>query len=153
MSTASMTYGNLALKDESVTQQSLEVVSGGAKTIVSRCAQVAAPDVYAAVKSASEPTNVSLLVRLALIIAASFTLMASAMFIDIRAERQTAFIDSLVQQKVVVRNGDSLWDIATEHAVNGLSTDETVEVIRMWNSLPNATLYSGMELVVPALAS
>ena len=52
---------------------------------------------------------------------------------------------------ISVKPGDSLWAIAEEHGVEGMTTQETTELIRMWNDLDTATLQPGTELLVPAL--
>lgn len=52
---------------------------------------------------------------------------------------------------ISVKPGDSLWVIAEEHGVEGMTTQETTELIRMWNDLDTSTLQPGMELLVPAL--
>lgn len=52
--------------------------------------------------------------------------------------------------EIVVAAGDTLWDIASEHGIDGLSTEDTVHVVRAWNDLDSATLRPGASLVVPA---
>lgn len=69
------------------------------------------------------------------------------------ASEDAAFSAALSQadrQTIVVRPGDSLWSIAEGHQIEGLSTDQTTEVIRSWNDLASSTLQPGEELVVPA---
>ena len=50
---------------------------------------------------------------------------------------------------VTVLPGDSLWQIAQEHPVPGLTTDELVHVIREDNCLASAELQVGMQLEIP----
>lgn len=52
---------------------------------------------------------------------------------------------------ISVTSGDSLWTLAEEHSVEGMTTQETTELIRMWNDLESSTLQPGTELLVPAL--
>ena len=54
---------------------------------------------------------------------------------------------------VSVSPGDSLWGIAAEHGAEGMTTQETTELIRTWNDLDSATLQPGTELLVPVAAS
>ena len=50
----------------------------------------------------------------------------------------------------VPENG-TLWDLAREHGVSGLSTAETVTLIRARNDLPTGSLVVGQSLQVPAM--
>jgi len=50
----------------------------------------------------------------------------------------------------VPENG-TLWDLAREHPVSGLSTAETVTLIRTRNDLPTGSLVVGQSLQVPAM--
>lgn len=51
--------------------------------------------------------------------------------------------------EVSVEDGDSLWSIASEHPVEGLSTQEAVDAIMRWNELDVAGLRPGQTLLVP----
>lgn len=76
--------------------------------------------------------------------------MLAAMFL-VAAGSRSAFenaLDSTPTQYVEVFEGDSLWTLAEEHPVSGLTTQETTELIRAWNDLDHATLQPGMELLV-----
>lgn len=76
--------------------------------------------------------------------------MLAAMF-SVAAGSRSAFenaLDSTPTQYVEVFEGDSLWTLAEEHPVSGMTTQETTELIRAWNDLDHATLQPGMELIV-----
>ena len=76
--------------------------------------------------------------------------MLAAMF-SVAAGSRSAFenaLDSTPTQYVEVFEGDSLWTLAKEHPVSGMTTQETTELIRAWNDLDHATLQPGMELLV-----
>lgn len=76
--------------------------------------------------------------------------MLAAMF-SVAAGSRSAFenaLDSTPTQYVEVIEGDSLWTLAEEHPVSGLTTQETTKLIRAWNDLDHATLQPGMELLV-----
>lgn len=76
--------------------------------------------------------------------------MLAAMF-SVAAGSRSAFenaLDSTPTQYVEVFEGDSLWTLAEEHPVSGMTTQETTELIRAWNDLDHATLQPGMELLV-----
>lgn len=51
---------------------------------------------------------------------------------------------------VTVAEGSSLWDLATANPVSGLSTPETIVLIRDANGLCSSTLKVGQVLRVPA---
>ena len=53
---------------------------------------------------------------------------------------------------VAVDSSGTLWEIASLHGVPGLSTSETVELIRDENGLASSTLYAGQTLRVPAVS-
>lgn len=76
--------------------------------------------------------------------------MLAAMF-SVASGSRSAFenaLDSTPTQYVEVFEGDSLWTLAKEHPVSGMTTQETTELIRAWNDLDYATLQPGMELLV-----
>lgn len=54
---------------------------------------------------------------------------------------------------VSVERGQSLWEIAQAHPIDGRSTAETVEYIIARNGLDDSTLQPGTALQVPATAS
>ena len=82
---------------------------------------------------------------IAVVLAALFTVLGSeARTFDralVETERTTVSVDP----------GDTLWDIAEEHGVDGLTTQQSVDLIRTWNDLEQSALQPGMELLVPAL--
>ena len=49
----------------------------------------------------------------------------------------------------MVREGDSLWQIAEAHPVEGRSVADVVQWIQHTNGLNNATLFVGQVLIVP----
>lgn len=51
---------------------------------------------------------------------------------------------------ITVRSGDTIWSLAKQHPVEGLSTAQTVEVIRDLNGLDSSTIAAGSSLMVPA---
>ncbi len=50
---------------------------------------------------------------------------------------------------VEVVSGDTLWDIATDNPIEGITVNETVDVIKKANDLDSGLLVPGMELRVP----
>lgn len=54
---------------------------------------------------------------------------------------------------ITVHAGESLWTIAQEHPVEGLSTAQTVQLIMHMNDLADSTIAAGRPLHVPVPAS
>lgn len=52
-------------------------------------------------------------------------------------------------RRVVVRTGESLWSIARRNPMPGLSTAETVSLIKRANGLRGSSVASGEALAVP----
>jgi Tfp pilus assembly protein FimV len=48
-----------------------------------------------------------------------------------------------------VERGDTLWQIAADHRLDGLTTEQTVGVIARLNHLEGQTLAEGSEIEVP----
>lgn len=67
---------------------------------------------------------------------------------------RTGFVSGVLSscetQSVEVSAGDSLWSIAEEHAVEGVSTRDVVSWISEQNHLASASISTGQTLVVPA---
>jgi len=54
---------------------------------------------------------------------------------------------------VRVESGDTLWHLAKRHPVEGLTTEQTVELIVQHNQLTGATVQAGAQISVPARTS
>jgi hypothetical protein len=52
---------------------------------------------------------------------------------------------------VSVTEHTTLWDIAREHPVPGLSTAETVQLIRDHNGLPSDVVHAGLIITAPVV--
>ena len=77
-------------------------------------------------------------------VAVAFTLffvLATSVF----SARHAAYADSVANVTY-----DSLWSLAQEHPVDGLSTQETSDMIRSVNHLDRGSLDAGAVLKVPA---
>ena len=55
--------------------------------------------------------------------------------------------------RVRVERGDTLWAIAKQHRVSGLSTEQTADLIARLNNLDAPALVAGRELKVPVSRS
>lgn len=147
MNATNLVQGNLALKLETPAEPTFTVVKGGR----SRFQPVAAmPDraqhtvVAAAPVALKAPTIVAFAVAFTL-----FFVLATTVF----TARHAAYADSVSNvtfETVHVHTGDSLWSLAEEHPVEGLTTQETSDIIRSANHLERGSLDAGAVLKVPA---
>ena len=147
MNATDMVQGNLALKLETPTAPVFTVVKGGrsgiqtlpGKPVRSRCV---------ATTSAPVALKASTIVALAVALTLSFVLATS-----IFSARHAAYAESVsnvTYETVRVQSGDSLWSLAQEHPIEGLSTQETSDMIRSVNHLERGSLDAGAHLKVPA---
>ena len=147
MNAADMVQGNLALKLETPAAPAFTVVKGGrsgfqtlpGKPVRSQC--VATTSAPVALKAS---TIVVLAVALTL-----FFVLATSIF----SARHAAYAESVsnvTYETVRVQSGDSLWSLAQEHPIEGLSTQETSDMIRNVNHLEHGSLDAGVHLKVPA---
>lgn len=147
MNATDMVQGNLALKLETPAAPAFTVVKGGrsgfqtlpGKPVRSQC--VATTSAPVALKAS---TIVALAVALTL-----FFVLATSIF----SARHAAYAKSasnVTYETVRVQSGDSLWSLAQEHSVDGLSTQETSDIIRSVNHLEHGSLDAGDVLKVPA---
>lgn len=146
MNATDMVQGNLALKLETPTAPVFTVVKGGrsgfqtlpGKPVRSRCV---------ATTSAPVALKASTIVALAVALTLSFVLATS-----IFSARHAAYAESVsnvTYETVRVQPGDSLWSLAQEHPIEGLSTQETSDMIRSVNHLERGSLDAGAHLKVP----
>lgn len=147
MNATDMVQGNLALKLETPAAPAFTVVKGGrsgfqtlpGKPVRSQC--VATTSAPVALKAS---TIVALAVALTL-----FFVLATSIF----SARHAAYAESVsnvTYETVRVQSGDSLWSLAQEHPIEGLSTQETSDMIRNVNHLEHGSLDVGVHLKVPA---
>lgn len=93
----------------------------------------------------STPSLDRYITRAAVLLAAAtaIVLLASALVAPARPEPES-------WTSVDVAAYGTLWEIAANHRVPGLSTAQTVELIAEENNLSSSTLYTGQVLRVPA---
>lgn len=147
MNATNMVQGNLALKLETPAAPAFTVVKGG------RSGYQPLP-----VKSArnqhavAAPTPVALKVSTIVAVAVALTLffvLATSVF----SARHAAYAESVsnvTYETIRVQPGDSLWSFAEEYPIEGLSTQETSDMIRNVNHLEHGSLAAGAYLKVPA---
>ena len=147
MNTSDMVQGNLALKLETPAAPAFTVVKGGRSGFQTlpgkpaRSQRVAAASAPVALKAS---TIIALAVSLTL-----FFVLATSIF----SARHAAYAESVsnvTYETVRVQSGDSLWSLAQEHPIEGLSTQETSDMIRSVNHLEHGSLDAGAHLKVPA---
>ena len=147
MNATNMVQGNLALKLETSAEYTFTVVQGGRSSFQpltvkpGRNQQAVAAPGRVALKV---PTIVAVAVALTL-----FFVLATSVF----SARHAAYAESVsnvTYETIRVQSGDSLWSLAEEYPIEGLSTQETSDMIRNVNHLEHGSLAAGAHLKVPA---
>ena len=147
MNATDMVQGNLALKIQTPAAPAFTVVKGGRSSFQTlpgkpaRSQRVATTSAPVALKAS---TIVALAVALTL-----FFVFATSIF----SARHAAYAESVsnvTYETIRVQSGDSLWSLAQEHPIKGLSTQETSDMIRDVNHLEHGSLDAGAHLKVPA---
>lgn len=147
MNATDMVQGNLALKLETPAAPAFTVVKGGRSGFQTLPGKPARSQCVATT-SASVALKVSTIVALAVALTLFFVLATS-----IFSARHAAYAESVsnvTYEAVRVQSGDSLWSLAQEHPIEGLSTQETSDMIRNVNHLEKGSLDVGAHLKVPA---
>ena len=147
MNAADMVQGNLALKLEAPAAPAFTVVKGGRSGF-----QAVAPKPNRAQHAAVASASVALKASTVVAIAVAFTLffvLATTVF-TARHAAYADFVANVTYETVRVQAGDSLWSLAEDHPVEGLSTQETSDMIRSVNHLEHGSLDAGAHLKVPA---
>ncbi|MCI7620195.1 MAG: LysM peptidoglycan-binding domain-containing protein [Collinsella sp.] len=147
MNATDMVQGNLALKLETPAAPAFTVVKGGRSGFQTLPGKPVRSQ-SVATTSAPVALKVSTIVALAVALTLFFVLATS-----IFSARHAAYAESasnVTYETVRVQSGDSLWSLAQEHSVDGLSTQETSDIIRSVNHLEHGSLDAGDVLKVPA---
>lgn len=125
--------GNLALSFESADTPSFTIIDGAVSSY-----------------RGPQPRAINPVLGIALIVLLVTSLIAVGWTVTVgRSVARAEAVATVETTSVAVSAGDSLWSIAAEHGVDGLSTQDVVEVIRELNEFEQGTLQPGMELVVP----
>lgn len=65
---------------------------------------------------------------------------------------ENAVLSNVSVATVSVRQGDSLWSIASKNSVDGCSTNAVVAWIKSHNQLTTSDIYAGQQLFVPTIS-
>ena len=147
MNATNMVQGNLALKLEAPAEPTFTVVQGGRsgfQPLTVKPARNQRAVVAPARVALKVPTIVAVAVALTL-----FFVLATSVF----SARHAAYAESVsnvTYETIRVQPGDSLWSLAEEYPIEGLSTQETSDMIRNVNHLEHGSLAAGAHLKVPA---
>lgn len=147
MNATNMVQGNLALKLETSAEYTFTVVQGGCsgfQPLTVKPARNQQPVAAPGRVALKVPTIVAVAVALTL-----FFVLATSVF----SARHAAYAESVsnvTYETIRVQSGDSLWSLAEEYPIEGLSTQETSDMIRNVNHLEHGSLAAGAHLKVPA---
>lgn len=146
MNATNMVQGNLALKLETPAEPAFTVVQGGRFGFQPLAVKPARNQ-----QAVAAPGRVALKVSTIVAVAVALTLffvLATSVF----SARHAAYAESVsnvTYETVRVQPGDSLWSLAEEYPIEGLSTQETSDMIRNANHLEHGSLAAGAHLKVP----
>lgn len=143
-----MTYGNLALSIEDACpldyRPRFEVVEGGRSRDRVRGCTAAAP-------ASCSKRSKALSIAIAFVMGA--VLFGTFLSFELSAENAySSALASAPREEITVNTGDTLWALANEHPISGLSTADTVNVIAEWNELQGGCLHPGDLLLVPSVS-
>lgn len=147
MNATNMVQGNLALKLETPAAPAFTVVEGGRfaiQPVAVKPVRSQRSSVVTAPVALKPSTIVAVAVALTL-----FFVLATSVF----SARHAAYAESVsnvTYETIRVQPGDSLWSLAEEYPIEGLSTQETSDTIRNVNHLEHGSLAAGAHLKVPA---
>lgn len=147
MNATNMVQGNLALKLETSAEYTFTVVQGGCSSFQPLTVKPARNQ-----QAVAAPGRVALKVPTIVAVAVALTLffvLATSVF----SARHAAYAESVsnvTYETIRVQSGDSLWSLAEEYPIEGLSTQETSDMIRNVNHLEHGSLAAGAHLKVPA---
>lgn len=144
MNVTNMVQGNLALKLETPAEPTFTVVQGGRSGFQPLTVKPARNQ-QAVVAPARVALKVPTIVAVALTL---FFVLAMSVF----SARHAAYAESvsnITYETIRVQPGDSLWSLAEEYPIEGLSTQETSDMIRSVNHLEHGSLAAGAHLKVP----
>ena len=146
MNATNMVQGNLALKLETSAEYTFTVVQGGRSSFQPLTVKPARNQ-----QAVAAPGRVALKVPTIVAVAVALTLffvLATSVF----SARHAAYAESVsnvTYETIRVQSGDSLWSLAEEYPIEGLSTQETSDMIRNVNHLEHGSLAAGAHLKVP----
>ena len=138
MNVTNMVQGNLALKLETPAEPTFTVVQGGRSGFQPLTVQPARNQ-----QTVAAPTRAALKVSTIVAVAVALTL-----FFVHAAYAES--VSNVTYETIRVQHGDSLWSLAEEYPIEGLSTQETSDMIRNVNHLEHGSLAAGAHLKVPA---
>ncbi len=147
MNATNMVQGNLALKLETPAAPAFTVVKGG-RSGYQPLPVKSARNQHAVAAPTPVALKVSTIVAVAVALALFFVLATSVF-----SARHAAYAESVsnvTYETIRVQPGDSLWSLAEEYPIEGLSAQETSDMIRNVNHLEHGSLAAGAYLKVPA---
>lgn len=78
-----------------------------------------------------------------LILITALTIISVPIIVKAKGTQESQYIT------VVVRSGDTLWDIASEYTESNKDVRETIYNIKKTNNMDSAMLFPGQELLIP----
>lgn len=143
------TARNDVLQETCAPQRRLHIVERGAEPQGDSTAQVLPAVAHARLHAKGAGSEHSCILSCAAAALVLVLALGGATVLARRDASATAAMDSVEMTEVLVQPGDSLWGLAEEHGIEGVSTAQTVELILAWNGLESSTIQAGTVLAVP----
>ena len=143
MNATNMVQGNLALKLETSAEYTFTVVQGGCSGFQPLTVKPARNQ-----QAVAAPGRVAL--KVPTIVAVAVALVLATSVFSARHAAYAESVSNVTYETIRVQSGDSLWSLAEEYPIEGLSTQETSDMIRNVNHLEHGSLAAGAHLKVPA---
>ena len=144
-----LTQGNLALQAVEPEGPQLTVIDGALANPFSVAKK---PSVSPRGRSATHAQPVASTKVFALVVLVFVLVALPVCVLASMNDARTAAIDSITYETVSIQAGDSVWSLAQEHGVDGLTTQDVSEVISEANDLSGKILQPGQTVKVPASA-
>lgn len=143
-----MVYGNLALASEAPTRRAdvktRFVVVEGSLGHARPVRQVAHRPETSTSRLARVCAVASVVVMFLIVFVAGVSAFSN------RAELVSHAASEVAWAETTIREGDSLWTLAESHPIEGLSTQETADIIEAHNSFDSVMLKAGDTVLVPS---
>jgi hypothetical protein len=140
-------FGNLALTPAFESAPQFAVIEGGRSSAVRHSQKVER------MQCDAQPSSMQLRHAIIGVVAAllvSMLLIGGSVISDyLSRSASNKLVADVATTHVVVHEGDSLWALAQQHPLDGLSTRDVVNWIKDENSLSSSLIMTGQQLVVP----
>lgn len=148
MNSNMMVYGNLALASEAPARRA----DGGSRfVVVEGSLGHARPERLVAHRPETSTSRLARVCAVAgVVVMFLVVFVAGVSAFSNRADLVSHAASEVAWAETTIREGDSLWSLAESHPIEGLSTQETAEIIEAHNAFNSVVLMAGDTVLVPS---